>query len=127
MKLTLKKTFAWGFAILALWAPTVVLAEASLTVPCGQVKDDCTFPQLIRYIENITDYLIFNVGVWCAALAFLYLGFRVITSQGKVNARKEAIELGWTIVQGFALIVGAYAIVQFIFSFIDPQYHLFIQ
>lgn len=96
------------------WEPLVVCGDSVATM--------CKWDDLIIFARNfINDLVILALPV--AAIAFAWAGFMILTSGGDEGKMKTGRGVLIKVAIGFAWIVGAYVIVQFIIkTFVDARY-----
>lgn len=86
----------------------------------GEIKNPCEFKDVIIIVQRIINFLIY-IGVVAATLAFAYAGYLYITAAGKVEAIKHAHSIFVKVIIGFALMLGAWLIVNAFESiFLNP-------
>lgn len=99
-------------AVVALFvSPIVVTAQAGGLVPCS--GPDCTTASVVALVAKLMDYLIKMLGA-IAAIALVYAGFKMVTSQGNENAWKSAKEVFGNVIIGIVIILSAWLVVDLI-------------
>jgi len=78
-----------------IFIPSIVFSAEGL-VPCDV---GCDLPQFIKLIQNVINFLMFDVAAPLAALMFAWAGVKMFTAGGspeKINSAKEIFQ--WVIV-----------------------------
>ncbi len=105
---------------------------ASGLIPCTagydpQDANSCGLPQLITLIKNIITAL-FVISIPIATIAFVYIGFTLLFSQGNVGKIQEAKRIAMMVLIGFIFILSAWLIVYTITSILlDPSFNIFLK
>ena len=87
---------------------------AAPIVPCGNPgQEPCTFNDFLVGIKNVIDFLLMITGS-IAAIMFAYAGFLVLTAGPDEGKVKQAKELSWSVVKGFALMLSAWLLVKMV-------------
>ncbi len=88
-------------------------------VPCqnlvdrnGVTVDPCNFPAFIKLIQNVMNFLIFDLALPLAALIFAYAGFLYLTSGANEHNRSKAKGIFWKVLVGFIIALSAWLIVK---------------
>lgn len=89
-------------------APLFALAQI---VPC---TNDCDFNALITLAGNIVHFLLFDLAMPLAAVAFAYAGFLLLTQGGNEANLSKAKTIFWYVLLGLIVAFGAWAIVKFV-------------
>ncbi len=87
---------------------------------------DCNFGHLIQLVRVIMNNLIV-VALVASTIAFVWVGFTLLTSQGDPGAMKEAKEIGRKVVLGLIFVLAGWLIVYTITSVLlsrDPGFTL---
>lgn len=85
--------------------------SASGLVPCGNPgQASCQTCHLYQLVENVADWF-FGVASMIATILIIYGGFRLSTSTGNVEAKKNSRKLVFTAIGGFILILSAWYLV----------------
>jgi len=96
------------------WQPLVVCGDTVATM--------CNWDSLILFARNVINDLII-LALPVAAIAFAWAGFQILTSGGDEGKMKKGKDVLFKVAIGFAWIVGAYVLVQFIIkTFVDARY-----
>ncbi|MBX4195394.1 hypothetical protein KW796_00310 [Candidatus Parcubacteria bacterium] len=91
----------------AIWQPLIVCD--------GTRADPCTFASLIKLTQVIINDLIV-ISTVLATIAFIIIGFTLLTSGGDTGAWKKARERFFSVVVGYVWILAAWLIVYTITS-----------
>ena len=103
-----------------------VFAWAQVGIPCN--GPDCGFDDLIILANNIIKFLMFSVAVPLAAIGFMWMGAKMVLLPNKESAKTEAKDGAMLIVQGFAIMLGAYVFIKTIlFAFLTDEQASFMQ
>ncbi|MES2953680.1 MAG: hypothetical protein V4674_03940 [Patescibacteria group bacterium] len=143
MKMSLRSCAALFLSALFLLGPSLALAlepnaplsgaPVNLQAPCGNRAGgtgetrECTVADFINFVGSIVQFLIFQISIPLAVLAFVVLGFRLVVSQNKPTVYAETKKYLMDLVLGIFLVVSAYAIVSFIYSFVAEPYRIFFR
>ena len=107
--------------VLTLTAP-LSLAHAGL-IPCGNpaqgdqpAQPECTFAYLFELVAKIVHFLLFDLAVPLAAIAFAWAGIVLLTDGGNEKKRDDAKKIATAAVVGLGLAFAAWLIVNTIFS-----------
>jgi hypothetical protein len=76
---------------------------------------DCNFEDLIRLVTGVMDVLIM-ISFVAATIAFIWIGFTLLTSQGDSGAMKKAKDVGMKVVLGLVFVLAGWLIVYTISS-----------
>jgi hypothetical protein len=93
-------------------------------VPCGG-KDQpmCHFSDLLLLADKIINFLLLDLLVPIAILAFIYGGFLMITAQGDPGQLKQGKDIFFNTVIGFVIAFGAWIIVHLILTtLVDSEF-----
>jgi len=83
---------------------------------CGNsAKPECDFYDLIEVAKAVISNLIVISAV-LALVAFVWIGFKLMTSQGNPGAMEEAKKMAWKVLWGFIWVLGAWIVVYTISS-----------
>lgn len=111
-----------SFVILSAF-PFAVYGDTSL-VPC---TDDCDFDNLIKLLNNIIKFLLYDIAFPLVALGFMYAGARMILYQKKEAEWTKTKEMLEDIAIGFGYILGTYVLIKFVLSqFLDTNFTTFL-
>ena len=124
----MKKIFIVALLMLCLWSVVGVMATAQSTDPstgglvtCGRGTGtadkpaalDCNFAALMNMINVIIRYMIF-ISLPLAAIAFAIAGWIYLSAGGDTGKVKKAKQIFISVGTGFALILSAWLIFQYI-------------
>ncbi len=114
MKKLYKKYISTLFLIFGIFAP--FFASARTIIPCETVENPghCNFDSLMTLINNVIDFLLKDMAVPLAAIAFAYGGFLLISSGGSSEAKTKAKHVLISVVTGFIIALASWVIVKFI-------------
>lgn len=102
-----------------------LLAQVSQGVwkPLIVCDTNCNYNDLITLAQNVINNLIVLSSLFATA-AFMYAGFKLMTSGGSTSAKEDAKKLFWKVVWGFAWILAAWIVVYTITSvLLKPDYN----
>lgn len=119
MKKIFKKIMVSSFVF---FLPVLMFAQEGLLVPeCDGVDTACTFGAFFRFVQDIIKFLIFYLSIPIAVLLIIYSGWLYLTT-GIVDNKKKAKDILWAVLIGFAIMLSAYLIIQFILDFfLNPE------
>jgi len=96
--------------LLVVFVPAVVFAQG--LVPCdGTATNPCGFDQFITLIQNIINFLTFNVAVPLVAIAFAWAGIIMLSAGGDTGKITQAKEIFGSVLIGFLITLSAWLIV----------------
>ena len=78
-------------------------------------EKECGFSDFMILINRIITLIIFAAGI-LTVIGLIYSGFKLLTSGGNASALKDAKAMFGKVLLGFVFILGAWAIVKFIFT-----------
>ncbi len=81
---------------------------------------DCDWDALIRLANAVINNLTV-VAVLAASIAFIWVGFKLLTSQGDTGAMSDAKKVGGNVLWGLFFILAAWVIVKTITSVLLSQ------
>ncbi|PCI20188.1 hypothetical protein COB64_02660 [Candidatus Wolfebacteria bacterium] len=91
-----------------------VLQEGEINLT-GSFEDRCDFNFLLTLINNVIDFLLFNIAIPIAAIAFAYAGFILLSSGGAPDKRSKAKAIFINVLIGLVIALSAWLIVKAIF------------
>lgn len=91
------------------WKPLIVCDGALKTA------DPCDFSDLIE-LANVVINNLTVIAVLAATVAFIWVGFQLLTSQGDVGAMTNAKKVGGNVIKGLFFVLAAWVIVKTITS-----------
>jgi hypothetical protein len=100
-------------------------------VPCTKPyspddPESCGLGKFIQLIQNIINAL-FLISVPLATIAFVYIGFTLLTAQGNVTKRNDAKRVAKSVIVGFVIILSAWLVVYTItHALLDPSFNSFL-
>lgn len=80
----------------------------------GMVKNPCGFGDIMKMINKVIHFILFDMVVPIAAIMFAYAGFLLLTSGGETSKRQKAKKIFINVAIGFIIAVAAWLIVEFI-------------
>ena len=89
------------------WKPLIVCTGAEKT------SDPCGFDDLIE-LANVVINNLTVVAVLAASMAFIWVGFQLLTSQGDAGAMSNAKKVGWNVVKGLFFILALFIVLVFV-------------
>ena len=97
-----------GSAILVMLAFAPLATFSAGLVPCeGTVANPCEFADFIILIQNVINFLMFDVAAPLAAVAFAVAGIIMFTSGGSPEKIKQAKEIfQWVLIGIFVALAG---------------------
>jgi len=123
---TLKLTL---FAVIASLIFFPVFGFAAGLVPCdGTLADPCDFATLITLIQNVIDFLLFQIVMPLSAIMFAIAGVMLLTARDNEGQISTAKGIFWSVLFGILIMLAAWLIVRAIsaavlntgFSFLGP-------
>ena len=119
----LKKIFVIVFVFLL---PVLMFAqtggEGLLEADCDGVIVNCTFGKFFTFIQDIIEFLIFYLSIPVAVVLIIYAGWLYMTT-GLVDNKTKAKNILMAVLVGFAIMLSAWLIIDFILSmFLDQAY-----
>jgi hypothetical protein len=106
------------FLVLLFFLVGVNVLQADGLVPC--TGDNCDFVQLKQLIENVMNFLIFNIGVPAAAVAIMIGGWLIVTAGGNESRISHGKKIVGVAVLGLVIVLGAWLIVKTIIEYLGP-------
>lgn len=85
-------------------------------VPCGGEGDPCKFCDLFVLLDNIFDFVLFELVPPIAVIAFIIGGVYFFMSKGNPQSVTRANSILTTAVIGLLIIYGAYLVINLFFS-----------
>ncbi|MBI2482419.1 MAG: hypothetical protein HYV76_02585 [Candidatus Vogelbacteria bacterium] len=80
-------------------------------IPCEGIES-CHFGDLMKLANTLMKFLIVDIATPLAVVGFAWAGIKIVLNPGNDGARKEAKAIFTNTLIGFALALGAYAIVK---------------
>lgn len=103
--------FSFIFIFSFLLSPDFASAES--LIPCdGGPTDGCDFNDLMALVNNVINFLIFDLALPIAAVVIAYAGFLFLTSGDEPGKRTKAKKMLVNIVIGLVLALASWLIVQ---------------
>ncbi len=120
------KIIRQGLVIGGTFLPTLTFA-AGIVPDCN--NGPCGYSDLIVMANSIITFLVLNISVPIAAIAFVYAGFLYITSAGDEGQISKAHDIFRKVIIGFIIAAGAWLIVHFILTAfgVGSQYKTVVQ
>lgn len=110
---TARLTTAIFFLVLMMLVPAFSVSAADGLVPCGgSGQNPCTFSDFFVLINNVINFLLFNIATPLAALTFAVAGWMYLTAGGDTGKIKQAHELFKNVAIGFIIALSAWLIVK---------------
>ncbi len=126
-----RRTLALSLLLmLPLFAAAQTAKTTSGLVPCGispvpggpvPLEQQCDFIDLMNGVQNVLNFIIYQLATPIAVLMFAYAGFKLVWSQGDTGAEKEARKIFTNTLIGYAVMLSAYLIIKLIFSLLFPD------
>ncbi|MFA6523913.1 MAG: fibronectin type III domain-containing protein [Candidatus Paceibacterota bacterium] len=87
-------------------------------IPCGTTANPtaCGFNDLMKLINNVVNFILFDMVVPIAAIMFAYAGILLIFSGGDTSKRSKAKSIFINVAIGFIIAIAAWLIVEFILN-----------
>lgn len=113
-----------SFLLAPVFSVSAITVPENLRPDCGQLQGPqggpyvlkkCTFGIFFGFIQDIVNFLIYVLAIPVAILMIIYAGFLYLQAPIADN-KKKAIALLWSIVWGFAIMLGAWLVINFILS-----------
>ena len=91
-------------------------------VSCSGTTDDpCDWCSLMQLVDNVIDFL-FVLFTLAAVAMLMYVGFKMVMSQGNSEAWSEGKKMFSNLIVGFVIFISAWLIVDTILKMlIDPE------
>lgn len=130
-----KKIFYFIIAFVILSTP-FLFASASIVPDCntGAMKADgsgyvnsCDFNAVIKLIDNVISFLLFDIATPLVALIICYVGFLMITSGGSSEKATKAKHIFSNVVIGYVIGLAAWLIVKTILTTVGFKGPLFLK
>lgn len=128
---TLLSLFSFNFA----YAQDAGFLDGSSLVPCGtdrgpvvtdskgnetaesrKILNPCGFDDILAFVNNTINFLLFKLALPISAMMFAYAGFLLVTSGGEVNKKNHAKEIFWNVAIGLIIAAAAFVIVNTVLS-----------
>ncbi|MFA6397806.1 MAG: hypothetical protein WDK96_03100 [Candidatus Paceibacterota bacterium] len=104
-----KKVFS--ILLIAVFLFPIVSFSAGL-IPCGGTGEPkCDFSQLMILVKNFINFLLFDLAMPLAAIAFAYAGYLYMSSGGDTKNTTKAKNIFKDVLFGFVLALSAWLIV----------------
>lgn len=85
-------------------------------------SDPCGFDDLIE-LANVVINNLTVIAILGASIAFIWVGFQLLTSQGDAGAMKKAKDAGVNVLKGLFFVLAAWVIVKTITSvLLSPEF-----
>jgi hypothetical protein len=100
-------------------------------VPCSEPyspdnPESCGLAKFIQLIQNVINAL-FLISIPLATIAFVYIGWTLLTAQGSVAKINDAKHIAKNVIWGFVIILSAWLIVYTItYALLDPSFNSFL-
>lgn len=87
---------------------------------------DCGLDDLIVLVNAVIQNLVV-LSTILATIAFIYVGFRLMTSGGDPGAKNDAKDILWKVVIGYVVILVAWLVVYTIMSvLVNPEFNFIL-
>ncbi len=106
------------FAFFLVAVPDSAAAQGLVPVMC-QNPQTCGTCEFVELINNVISFLITFASI-AATLLIVYGGFRLVTSGGNVNTRKEATNILTNVIIGYVILLAAFLIINTILGVLLP-------
>jgi hypothetical protein len=94
-----------------------VIASAQNFIICeGTPQDPCTFEDLITVIQNIFNFIVFDLLTPIIVILIAIEGFKILTAGENAGQRAASKKRVFNIAGGYMLVLAAVLIVKLIFS-----------
>jgi hypothetical protein len=126
MKKVLAHVTSFSLLALLFFMPYIAEAQGFGLIVCGRKAENyqCSLADLIQVVRNLVKALVM-ISTLLATLAFIWMGFLLITSGGSESRKKRAKDIGWKVLIGYLWILAAWILVATIFGVIlNPEYNL---
>jgi len=81
-------------------------------VPCGGTSDSpCDFTALLKLINNVINFLLFDISLPICAVVFMYAGWLFMTSGDNSTKKSQAKSVFWHVLFGWAIALASWLIV----------------
>lgn len=106
-----------SISILSIFIFPAISFGANL-IPCGTAANptQCGFNDLMTLINNVVNFVLFDMVVPIAAIMFAYAGVLLIFSGGDTGKRSKAKSIFINVAIGFIIAIAAWLIVEFILN-----------
>ena len=85
-----------------------LFAFAAKLVPC---EINCGFKEFMQLIQNVINFLMFDIASPLAAIAFAWAGIIMLTAGGSTEKIKQAKEVFWWVFIGFVVALSGWLVV----------------
>lgn len=104
------------------WKPLIVCNNPNKT----EFAHECGFNDLVVLANHFIFDLIL-ISTLIAVVAFIYIGFDLVTSQGNVGKATAAKERAWNVMWGYIWILAAWVVVYTITNtLLEPGYNFIL-
>ena len=116
MKIISKKLHKIYFIILFFLIPVITHARTEL-IPCGTQTNSnpCTFNDIFSLINNVINFLLFDIVLPLSAILFVYAGVKLMFSKGDPGAITTVKKIFSHAAIGLVIALSAWLIVKAIF------------
>jgi hypothetical protein len=112
---TLKSILFSVVSIMIVFVPMFFVSAA--LVPCGgSEQNPCAFSDFFQLINNIINFLLFNIAFPLSALAFAVAGWMYLTAGGDTGKIKSAHEIFKNVAVGLIIALSAWLVVNAILT-----------
>jgi hypothetical protein len=94
------------------------LPQAGKLIPC---VNKCSFPDVIRLINNLLQFLITTIFLPLFVLVFIYAGYQYLTAQGNSTKVANVKKLIMNVVIGLVIVLTAWLVVKVLFQTIGVE------
>lgn len=98
--------------VLLLFVSTPFVLSAAGLVPCdGSTTSPCGFSQFVLLIQNVINFLMFDVAAPLAAIVFAWAGIIMFTAGGSPEKIKQATEIFQWVLIGILVALSGWLVV----------------
>tara|TARA_B100000745_G_scaffold74148_2_gene44704 strand:+ start:2067 stop:2999 length:933 start_codon:yes stop_codon:yes gene_type:complete len=115
----MKQLILTFFLMIMVMLPNVSLAQQIVPEACDDPAT-CGTCEFVDLINNLIQFILWFATI-AATIMILYGGFRLVTSQGSVEALKKAKSIITNVVIGYVLALAAFLIINTLLSIILPN------
>ena len=111
--MNLKRQFLTTIFFAVLFFVRGATAFAQGLVTC---TNDCDFNKLIQMVQNVLNFLIYDIGSPIAAIMFAVAGYFYLTAGDNESKVKRAHDIFISVLWGFGIMLIAWALVNFVLN-----------
>ncbi len=94
----------------------VITENGKETADSRKILNPCGFDDILAFINNTINFLLFKLALPVSAMMFAYAGFLLITSGGEANKKTHAKEIFWNVAIGLIIAAASFVIVNTVLS-----------